>query len=357
MGLLSFDKSAYLEKQKEKEELFKTLRRLDKTRFLYPPKEVDNDELSKLLSISWQNISFPITNITSNISHDIAQHKYPNRDGARVESMGRNPVIFSCTAVFANTITPGVNENWKKGDLYPNIYRIILEESLKSKTGILVHPFLGQITAKIISFKSNINSKFRGGELVDISFIETISETQALDTDSLVSKADAAAAFIDNSLLDLDPSPEELGIPEYERSFTDLLRDVKATIDQTELFFRDANSSYDEIKYRCNEIKESAVRLNDSKNAAIKQTAENLRDLTTAMRHDNIVETVKSDVSSVIISDAQTLSEFSISTGNTLVELMTLNGAGHVLDEPVIPEGTELNFYDKVDTSEFDPNV
>ena len=169
------------------------------------------DQLSELQEFAWQvgngpKISFPVNNVADSISQDLAIHKYPDLDGARIENTGRNPIEVSCTAIFVNTITPGEHEHWGAGTLFPNVYQAVLNSSLLRDTGTLWHPFIGPFTAKLQSFHSTFNADFRGGAVADLHFIETINDDNILDTiESKVPSATGAAFTLDSAIQKATP--------------------------------------------------------------------------------------------------------------------------------------------------------
>lgn len=174
-----------------------------------PPNGVD--QLSELQQFAWtingeQTLYFPVVNIKTNISHDLAVHKYPDLDAARVENVGRNPIEVTAAAIFVNTITPGPKEQWIAGTLYPNVYQKVLQAALSRLTGNLQHPFIGTFTAKLVSADSIIDADFRGGEVLQLHFIETINQNNILTTiQSTTPQVTAAASTLDNQLQSLSP--------------------------------------------------------------------------------------------------------------------------------------------------------
>lgn len=345
MALIDFDKSQYNAETKKQRQILQDLQKQNATRFNYPTSD-DADLLKTLLPITWNNICFPIMKISTDIDHDIVQHKYPNRDGAVLESMGRNPLVIKVTAVFSNTINPGINEFWEKGTLYPNVYKQMLYESLASETQVLNHPFMGAIEAKIESFKPNIDAKIRGGEIVDITFIETITEQEIEYIFSIIDRASQAAIQIDTAFANLTPNPKDLGLPVYKKDLNDLLSDVKGAINQTDRVIKGAYSTapIDELYGRCKEIVDATKRLNQSSNAFIKQTATILQSSATLLKNE--LKTNDRDIIKIIRTiTPSTLSSYVSQTGNSMDELMYLNSA--LVKKVVISPNTDIRYYQK----------
>jgi len=203
-------------------------------RFKYPKPSSDvSDMVKSLLPVRWDDIYFPVTELTTDVAQAVIEHKYPNRDSARLEAMGREPLIIKCKAVFVNTIVPGPTDNWKQGDLYPYTYIKLLLSSFSGDTKKLQHPVIGEINCKMISFNPVIDAKFRGGELVNITWKETIvgdldSTLQSLE--SRVASAKHNAAALDNMMPDLIPSPADLAIPVYKDSLLDLINKLETYV-------------------------------------------------------------------------------------------------------------------------------
>jgi prophage DNA circulation protein len=191
--------------------------------------DIIKDQLQLLLPTTWNGIGFPVTNLTTNLSRDLVQHKYPGVDSARVEDMGRNPLQISATAVFCNSIQPAKTEAWKQGHLYPGVHaQFMLSVMKEKKPGVLVHPALGEIRCRVASFHSKIDANWRGGEVVDIEWIETIDDDNLYNTiDTLkdkVADAEATADQVDAEITRYHKPLSKLKLP------TNLLDDIKAGI-------------------------------------------------------------------------------------------------------------------------------
>lgn len=138
----------------------------------------NSDQLSHLLELKLAGTSFPAVSFTESSSQDLAIHKYPNLDSARVENTGRNPSIYSCRGIFTNNIYPSYTETWKAGQLFPRTFEIILN-FLYDSSGyhVLQHPFLGFRNVMVQSWKYDFIGKGpRDGVYLDMTFIETIGD-------------------------------------------------------------------------------------------------------------------------------------------------------------------------------------
>lgn len=148
------------------------------------PNITDSDQLSNLLEISISGIPFPVISFVENSSQDMAVHKYPNLDSARVEQTGRNPSVFAMRGVFTNNIYPGKNESWKAGTLYPDVFEKVLNELYDSTTKKkFFHPFLGERNVVPMHWSYEYAGKStRDGVLLEIALIESISSDNIADT-------------------------------------------------------------------------------------------------------------------------------------------------------------------------------
>src|SRR5574338_1378957 len=104
-----------------------------------------------LLECKWKDISFPITNLHTELKKDLVEHKYPDRDGAHVESTGRSPIRTTCQALFYNNVSRGKGETWNFGTLFPTTYLEFIEVCKDRSAGVLQHPILGNMDAKLVS--------------------------------------------------------------------------------------------------------------------------------------------------------------------------------------------------------------
>src|SRR5271169_1695717 len=121
MGLINFDGSIN-DTISQRNQQLQDLQATNGTRFKYPANPIDPDKLSSTLPFTWKGKSYPILDFHVDITRDLVQHKYPNVDSARVEDMGRNPMVLKATLIFVNTVSPGPQENWSAGNLYPQAY-------------------------------------------------------------------------------------------------------------------------------------------------------------------------------------------------------------------------------------------
>ncbi len=152
----------------------------------------DPEQLGYLLELKFGGIAFPAISFTENGGQDLAIHKYPNLDSARVENTGRNPSVYTCRAVLTNNIYPNSRETWKAGTLFPRVFELLMN-ILYDSTGyhILQHPFLGERNVMTVKWDySFIGKGPRDGVYLDMSWIETIGDD---DLNSTISQPNSLA--------------------------------------------------------------------------------------------------------------------------------------------------------------------
>lgn len=203
------------------------------------------DVLSTLQECSFRDISFPVTAIVESFSHDLPQHKAVDRDGAFVENTGRNPFVFTVTIPFiAQTLARGKNESWD--DLYPGRFEQLRTACLDRTTGDFVHPLYGTFKVKASDWKSSLNADERGGQTVEVTFIETRddAETPAF-TPSDRSRAKSTAISLDAKLGTLNPPPSTLNMPDNGESWETVVNDILTQINSKTLQAKQALAKID----------------------------------------------------------------------------------------------------------------
>lgn len=174
--------------------------------------DTGEDQSDYLLEISINGISFPAVQFGECGSQDLAIHKYPNLDSARIENTGRNPSEFMIRGIFTNNIYPSPNETWISGSLYPDVFNTVRASLYDTTNPIktLIHPSLGAISVVVKSWKYDYLGKGpRDGAFLDMLFIETISDIKIVSTIS--SSATSVATLINagNSLDNLMIYPNQ----------------------------------------------------------------------------------------------------------------------------------------------------
>jgi len=201
----------------------------------------DPDQLSHLLELKFAGIPFPATNFTENSSQDVAIHKYPNVDSARVELTGRNPSIYTFRACLTNNIYPSTKESWKQGDLFPRVFELLLNELYDSTDfHTFQHPFLGIRNVVPVTWSySFIGDGPRDGVYLDVTLTETIGDGDiktTISAPSTLADMQSTAGSIDTELSSTKlkaMNPPNLTLGEFFSKINGFVRNVVSFPQQT----------------------------------------------------------------------------------------------------------------------------
>lgn len=220
-----------------------------------------NDIFSQLGAFSWtgqggqgEKIEFPVSEMTVELSHDIADHKFWKVDGEELENTGRNALVFTCKALFKNHITPGKNENFSV--LYPSAYRRFFLSASDGATGVLGHPEFGPINCKVITARTDWRATTRDGIEIDCVWKETLTADDISRINGNLSPASNVETFAG----DLD---RELGStiyasqPVFKPDFFDTLTQITSVTDQVAIQSHRVVGKIDQLSYRLNRIGDS----------------------------------------------------------------------------------------------------
>lgn len=340
-------------------------------RFQYSKIQDVSEQLSTLIPVSWDGIYFPVSNFSTDVSYAVVEHKYPNRDSARLESMGRNPMEFHVTAPLVNTIAPGPTDKWHRG-LFPNIYNVLFLSSLRNETKILSHPIYGDIKCKMLSFNTDVDAKFRGGVIVNMVFKETIDDKE-LDaaikfTLKLIDDMKYTASGMDSMMPNLIPSPADLGIPDYKKSLLDAVNDITNMMAAPGQFAGKLVGAIDSLEGRVQGIitkisqtystswgqaNNLAYKLKADVNDLKKMAGVNVTPVTSAVpnqpnTNENISNTTNSNQPTILVFVTEKKSVFTNLAGrlnNTYSELIGLNPL--LASKAFIPVNTKVRYYKK----------
>ena len=216
-----------------------------------------NTLFEQLIEFKWKAIGVPTSKFALRLRHDLAQHKYPGKDGANVEETGRAPYQITATIPFLNGIVPGKGETW--GVLYPTTYRTFMTAAAKGTTGVLQHPEFGEISCKLESCETVWSADRRDGVIVECTWIETIDADVEAD---FVNSRPSPVASVLLGALDLDaqlgtvtpPFPTQ---PVYKPDFAALMRSITAVTDQVTLASQRGLGQFNAVAYRLNTLQAS----------------------------------------------------------------------------------------------------
>lgn len=351
MSLISFDPSVNEQIDRRNEAIANAGAKSN--RFNYPTKDefYQFDQLNILLPFKWAGIDAPLLSLETTYSRDVVQHKFVKVGGAELEDTGRNPLQISASIVFVNTITPGSNEGWIQGTLYPDVYNQFIQSLINTKNGgdtkDLNHPQLGTVPCKVINISTQISGGYRGGAIITAQFLEDGLDTE-LDNgiSDVISKISSNTIILQQSLAKLLPNPTALELVAVAGGLTGLLNTIKAIIDQGALIGMDALASITQISYRCNKIIESVNLANNMLYAKVVNFAYLVRGdslLLAETFKKSLPVTLNQATAIYINKTTTTLSGLAQLLGNSTKNLMNLNPA--LLATPLIPPEVKVIYY------------
>lgn len=132
---------------------------------------------------SFNDIAFPISNISVRGAIRVAQHEFPHSPGAEVEKMGRKPYVIGFMCPFH--YLPGSELDKQYPELYPTKLRNLREFFEKELTGSLVIPTIGTIPAVATNWTQTFDAKVSSGEEVALEFLEDQDATKSFDDQTL----------------------------------------------------------------------------------------------------------------------------------------------------------------------------
>lgn len=324
------------------------------------------DVLSQLRGCSWTvdqvTVSFPVTEMKMSFSHDQKQHKFWRVDGARVENNGRNPLMFKSRIPFTNHISPGKNESFVLGDLYPNAFRAFVNTTSPGTTGTLIHPEFGPVQCKVNGeIDISWGPSSRDGAIVDVTWIETKDDDSA---SALINVSPVQG--VQNSSADLDRQLAQTVLPEdptFTPSFEDQMNAIAGIADQISLQSQRTVGKIDEISYRLNKITTAIDNVSVPPRTSVKSiinpdpAAANkalsvlywpIRATVNTMQNSlgdlkqKILESGK-DIVLYRVPKTSTLALVSITTKAKLLDLMNLNP--DLVRLPYVETGTTVRYY------------
>lgn len=304
-----------------------------------------NALFDQLLEFKWRGYGFPIVETALDLRHDLAIHKFVDRDGAHVEGTGRAPLQITVRVPFLNGLSRGKAELWNT-PLYPGTWRKVFAACADKSSGIVTHPELGDITCKCETMNTRWSGDVRTGVFVTMSFIETDDDTlnfdSALASTSPVSLATSAAADLDDQVANFSPAvvPHPYS-PPY--TFTDLMQSIRSVFDQTTLLQKEFSGRIDNFIYQAQQLQDSVnLSVNASAlNWPVLQAAEIAKSACYDIKATQLTKGKKQGQYTVLKDS--TLAQVANSIGAPVSDIMSLNPA--YVQFPVLPSGSVVRYY------------
>ncbi|MEQ9860635.1 DNA circularization N-terminal domain-containing protein [Pectobacterium cacticida] len=131
-----------------------------------------------LQDASFRGVKFDVINARDSAQRDMAQHEYPNLDGADIQDLGLKPHSSQIQAVI-----------W--GDDYESRLQSLLEALRKPGSGELIHPIFGSMPNMLVGvFQVNHDAEYVDYCALDIQFVQSKTGNPFFVKDSPLSKAD-----------------------------------------------------------------------------------------------------------------------------------------------------------------------
>ena len=230
-----------------------------------------NALFEQLLQLQWKGVPFPTSQFSLELRHDLARHKYPDRDGENIEETGRAALQFTASIPFLNGATPGKGETW--GILYPTGWRLFMDVAKEGATGSLIHPELGPIWAKLEQCRTTWTADRRDGVVVECTWLETVPSGEA--NSGFLAGRPSPIAEVLLSALDLDAqlgtvTPPFPTLPVYKPDFASTMRSLTSVTDQISLASQRGVGQLGAIQYRVNALQTSIENVQASPATTVK---------------------------------------------------------------------------------------
>jgi prophage DNA circulation protein len=298
------------------------------------------DVLSQLLETSFRKISFPTLTVSMKGGHGLVPHKRVDRNGWRIENVGRNSRTFVMKAPFINTIDAGDNETWNRtgAPLFPDTYLKVIAALEDRSTGPFQHPIYGSTTVKVDTYEETLDPDFRGGPTLVITLLETFDDpsSSAVAQPSPLSIATDAATSLDAVLLPLNPPPST-GTP-GGISLTQFIKSIAAIGDQVQLFEQQVEGQIDHVIYAMQGLEASF-----GYQPGYSDATERLISALHALKLQQLA--ADKPLSYYIVPKASTLAAIANRVGSSVSDLLTLNPGLANPVSPVVPADTAVAYY------------
>lgn len=230
------------------------------------------DALAALPEITWRGMRVPWSDAATDMKHAIVRHAYPGVHGAQLESMGRDALVITGRASFM----VGVAHPYK-APLYPDVHASFMRSCADESAGDLVHPTWGKMRAKVESVKSSIVATARGGEVVDVVFVEDSTAATVVTTKPApMAMASVTADALDAELRSLAIKNANMRIPDGA-DFATMMRSIQSISDKASLLQNQIGGKIAAVQYRLNAVGASIDRLRSASTSNARKLVETMR--------------------------------------------------------------------------------
>jgi hypothetical protein len=302
-----------------------------------------NDLFAALLELSYKEVSFPYVSIRSELRHDLAIHKFVDRDGAYIEGTGRSPLEFTARIPMLNGLDAGINEHWQR-PLYPFVRDNLLRVAVDKSSGTLQHPELGPITCKLERMSWVLEAGVRSGVWVDVTWLETddtgIDLQQALSNPSPLANCQAAANDLTFQIASIDPNliPQPY-VPTI--GFDDMMNAIRGVTDTPTILQKQYAGRVDNFIYECNALEASLNSAASALNWPMIQSAERAKQAAYQLKSTLLAK--GKAVGLFTVQKTSTLAQVAAQIPAPIGDLIQLNTA--FMNHPLVPASSQIRYY------------
>jgi hypothetical protein len=316
-----------------------------------PTGSVD-DLFHNLKEFQWKGVPVPVEETELELRHDLVVHKFVDRNGAYVESVGRHPLQITARIPFLNHIyNRSQQESWPEGALYPYQWQKFINFSLETTSGTLIHPELGPLNCKLEVAKTKWKGNVRGGVWLEATWIES-DDTQASQTGQDLSSTEPSALLVSsaNSLdaniatLDAAVAAQQNPLPPLEFSFDELANALVGVIDTTTILQKEFQGRAENVLYQADRVKSSiqASPILGPLAWPFFQDCERQKDTAYNIAQQAAIASGR-PVLTKVLGKPMTLSQAALFTGSEITDFILLNYA--LVGLSVLPVGTTVSYY------------
>ena len=288
--------------------------------------------LTGLPALTFRNLDSPPYDIAPiSVTHSQAERRFPYVDGAGHDHTGRDPIEINTRFYFINTLQVGA---------FPDLYEQWFAELMDGRPGEMLHPYLGPINARVMSFNVNADANVTlAGVIVDVTWTDSLVDpAESFEFSPLQVSAAELAAAGDQALSDA-----EIDFPAGgPANLADIFQQIQGLLFSTSL---KVNGLINQAKG----IIDSMIGIVDLANDSRLYPARDLLTQTYAATLDfeaKMGPAISRPTATISHSYSTTLSAFAGEVGNTTEEIMGLNLS--LLVSPSVPASTPITYFSDV---------